>query len=73
MTMELIEGRTLDQLIPRGGVSLARFFDIAIALADALSGAHRKHLRREIIAATYLQTDDTPVTVLDVRGGCCQF
>ncbi|MBA3887440.1 MAG: IS66 family transposase [Acidobacteria bacterium] len=26
-------------------------------------------LRREVTAATYLQTDDTPVTVLDDRGG----
>ena len=43
MTMEFIEGRTLDQEIPAGGVSLARFFDIATALADALSAAHRKH------------------------------
>ena len=38
MTMELIEGCTLDQGIPDGGLSLARFFDIAIALADALVG-----------------------------------
>src|SRR5438128_6371 len=44
MTMELVEGRTLDQLIPRTGVALAQFFDIAIALADALAAAHRKHL-----------------------------
>ena len=26
-------------------------------------------LRREITAATYLQTDDTPVTILEDRGG----
>jgi hypothetical protein len=38
--MELVEGRTLDQLIPRGGVSLTQFFDIAVALADALAAAH---------------------------------
>ena len=44
MTMELIEGGTLDRGLPRGGLSLARFFDIAIALADALSAAHRKHV-----------------------------
>jgi serine/threonine protein kinase len=44
MTMELIEGRTLDRMIPRGGVSIAQFFDIAIALADALSATHRKHI-----------------------------
>ncbi len=43
LVMELLEGRTLDQLIPRGGVALEQFFDIAIALADALAAAHRKH------------------------------
>ena len=38
MTMELVEGRTLDRMIPTGAVSMAQFFDIAIALADALVG-----------------------------------
>jgi transposase len=38
--------------------------DVATALAPI--GAQ---LRREITAATYLQTDDTTVTVLDDRGG----
>src|SRR3982751_4814557 len=43
LTMELIEGRTLDALIPETGVSLPQFFDVAIALADALAAAHEKH------------------------------
>ena len=29
MTMELIEGRTLDQMIPTSGLSLAQFFDVS--------------------------------------------
>src|SRR6185369_13396701 len=41
MTMELIEGCTLDQLSPGSGLSPGRFFDIAVALADALSAAHQ--------------------------------
>src|SRR6185295_5983238 len=36
MTMELVEGSTLAQVITGGAVAPARFFDIAIALADAL-------------------------------------
>jgi TolB-like protein/tRNA A-37 threonylcarbamoyl transferase component Bud32/Flp pilus assembly protein TadD len=66
MTMELIEGSTLDQGIPAGGLSLARFFDIGIALADALSAAHRKHIvHRDLKPANVMMTDDGNVKVLD--------
>ena len=44
LTMELVEGRTLDQLIGPGGMPLAQFFDFSIALADALHAAHQKHI-----------------------------
>ena len=66
MTMELIEGRTLDLGIPGGGLSLARFFDIAIALADAFSAAHRKSIiHRDLKPANVMVTTDGNVKVLD--------
>jgi serine/threonine protein kinase len=66
LVMELLEGRTLDQLIPRGGLPLAEFFDIAIALADALSAAHRKHItHRDLKPANVMVSDDGRVKVLD--------
>ena len=41
ITMELVEGQTLTQLLPRNGFPLSRLLEIAIPLADAVSFAHR--------------------------------
>jgi non-specific serine/threonine protein kinase len=66
MTMELVEGCTLDQEVAAGGLPLARFFDIAAALADALSAAHRKHIiHRDLKPANVMVTNDGRVKVLD--------
>ena len=42
LTMELVEGKTLSKVIPRSGLALSRFFQIAIPLAEAVSAAHEK-------------------------------
>jgi len=42
LTMELVEGQSLDRRIPEGGLPLGRLAEIAIALADALAAAHEK-------------------------------
>jgi serine/threonine-protein kinase len=42
LTVELVEGQSLDKLIPPGGLPLAQVFDIGIAMADALAAAHEK-------------------------------
>jgi serine/threonine protein kinase len=41
ITMELVEGQSLAQLLPRNGFPLKRLLEIAIPLADAVSRAHR--------------------------------
>src|SRR5262249_41056661 len=42
LTMELVEGRTLAELIPKAGLPLDRFLALAIPLAEALAAAHEK-------------------------------
>jgi serine/threonine-protein kinase len=66
ITMELIEGRTLDQLIQPGGVDLLQFFEIGIALADALASAHAKLItHRDLKSTNVMVSHDGRVKVLD--------
>jgi serine/threonine protein kinase len=51
--MELVEGRSLDALIPPGGMPLGDFFQIAVPIADALTAAHQRHItHRDLKPAT---------------------
>src|SRR5262245_16320544 len=42
LTMELVEGRPLSELIPQNGIPLDRLLNIAIPVADAVTAAHQK-------------------------------
>ena len=44
-TMEHVEGKTLSQSIPQGGLPLKEFLRIAVPLADALAAAHAKGIQ----------------------------
>jgi serine/threonine protein kinase len=66
ITMELLEGRTLDQAVPAGGLPIVRFLDIAIPLADALHAAHEGGiLHRDLKPGNVMLTTDGRVKVLD--------
>jgi len=41
LTMQLVEGKRLSELIPKAGMQLERIIEIAIPLAEALAAAHR--------------------------------
>lgn len=73
ITMELIEGRTLDQLIAKSGLSLVQFFNVSLAIADALSAVHRKQItHRDLKPGNVMVTESGLVKVLDfglARGG----
>ncbi len=40
LTMELVKGKPLDQLLPATGFPLGRIFELAIPIADAVASAH---------------------------------
>jgi len=66
LTMELVEGKTLDDLIPPGGMSLPAFFDLAVPLAEALDAAHAKGIvHRDLKPANVMVTGEGRVKVLD--------
>jgi serine/threonine protein kinase len=66
LTMELVEGKTLTRTIPRGGLPLPRFFQIAIPLAEAVSAAHEKGIiHRDLKPGNVMVTEEGRVKVLD--------
>ena len=66
LTMQLVEGQSLSELIPRGGMSLGKIFDIAVPLADALAAAHETGvIHRDLKPANIMVTDEGRVKVLD--------
>src|SRR2546430_711536 len=42
IAMELLEGQTLDKLIPTGSLPIPRIIDFGTQVADALDAAHKK-------------------------------
>jgi len=66
LTMELLEGTSLDALVPDGGVSLERFFAIAAPLVDAVAAAHdRGIVHRDLKPSNVMYTVDGRLKVLD--------
>ena len=73
ITMELVEGRTLEELIPASGTSLTQFFTTSIAIAEALAAAHQKGItHRDLKPGNVMVMESGLVKVLDfglARGG----
>ncbi|MGB5250721.1 MAG: protein kinase [Gammaproteobacteria bacterium] len=66
ITMELVDGQTLDHLIAEAGLSLRQLFELAVPLADALSCAHEKGIvHRDLKPANVMITADGRLKVLD--------
>ncbi len=67
LTMELVEGKTLGELLPPDGFPLERLFQLAIPIVDAVAGAHaRGVVHRDLKPGNVMVTDeDGRVKVLD--------
>ena len=65
-TMELVDGRPLDELIPSRGFPADRVVELATPLAEAIAAAHDKGLvHRDLKPANILVTSDQHIKVLD--------
>ncbi len=66
LTMELVDGHSLDKLIPKGGLDLEKFFELASPLAEAISAAHDKSvIHRDLKPANVMVDAGGRLKVLD--------
>jgi serine/threonine protein kinase/tetratricopeptide (TPR) repeat protein len=66
LTMQLVEGESLDHLISEGGMDADRILEIATATAQALAAAHAKGIvHRDLKPANVMVAADGRIKVLD--------
>ncbi len=66
ITMQLVEGKTLAELIPRKGMAQKQFFELAIPIVDAVSAAHQRGIiHRDLKPQNIMVSSDGRVRILD--------
>jgi TolB-like protein len=66
LTMQLVEGSSLDELIPADGLPPERIVEIGVELADALKSAHERGIvHRDLKPSNVMVTNEGRVKVLD--------
>ena len=57
LSMELVDGRTLTEMIPTGGLTLAKLFPLALPLAEALAAAHEQGITHRDLKPDNIMVD----------------
>ena len=66
LTMELVDGVALSNLIPKDGMPLGKIFEIAIPMADALAAAHERGIvHRDLKPANIMVDKKGRTKILD--------
>jgi len=66
LTMELVEGQSLDRVIPSSGFPIERILEIGVAVAAAVAAAHEKGIvHRDLKPANVMVASDGRIKVLD--------
>src|SRR3984893_16305416 len=66
ISMELLEGQSLDKLLVQAPLAISRILEIGIQLADALDAAHKKGIvHRDIKPANIFVTERGAIKILD--------
>ncbi len=66
LTMEHVEGKTLEQMIPAGGLDTREVLRLAVPMADALAAAHARGItHRDFKPGNIMVTPEGRVKVLD--------
>lgn len=66
LTMEAVEGRTLKEMVPEGGLPLDVLLRVGMAVGDAMAAAHQRGItHRDLKPGNVMVTADGRVKVLD--------
>ncbi len=66
ITMELVDGMRLSDLVAPGGIAIERFLDVALKVVEAVAAAHRQGItHRDLKPDNVMITRDGHVKVLD--------
>jgi Tol biopolymer transport system component len=66
ITMELVRGKRLSEILPRGGLALPRFLELAIPITEGVSAAHEQGItHRDLKPDNIMVTDTGQPKILD--------